>query len=78
MNALDMQILMMEFCECEHGELGFGHDDYCPCLAMSLNEMVAAQQLLAPDAGYSAASSGIINASANTTSQTEHKPTQRG
>ena len=52
MNALDMQILMMEFCECEHGELGFGHDDYCPCLAMSLNEMVAAQQLLAPDSPY--------------------------
>ena len=32
----------------------------------------------APDAGDSAASSGIVNASADTTSQTETKPTQRG
>ncbi|HQX18253.1 MAG TPA: hypothetical protein PLA27_17680 [Anaerolineales bacterium] len=49
MDALDIQILMMEFCECEHGELGFGHDDYCPCLAMSLDEMIAAQQTVAAD-----------------------------
>ena len=33
---------------------------------------------LAPDAGDSAASSGIVNASAESTSQTESAPTQRG
>ena len=33
---------------------------------------------LAPDAGDSAASSGIVHASAESTSQTEPKPTQRG
>lgn len=32
----------------------------------------------APDAGDSAASGGVVNASADTTSQTETKPTQRG
>ncbi len=43
-----------------------------------LSEVVCRPTKPAPDAGDSAASSGIINASANTTSQTEHKPTQRG
>jgi len=33
---------------------------------------------LAPDAGDSAASSGIVNASAESTSQTDPAPTQRG
>ncbi len=33
---------------------------------------------LAPDAGDSAASSGIVNASAESTSQAEPTPTQRG
>jgi len=46
LNVLELAILMMEFCECEHGELGYGHDDYCPCLAMSVEEMMAAKQTL--------------------------------
>ena len=37
----------------------------------------AAQQLLAPDAGDSAASSGIVNASTESTSQAESAPTKR-
>jgi len=38
----------------------------------------AAQQPLAPDAGDSAASSGIVHASAESTSRADPAPTQRG
>ena len=40
--------------------------------------MKAAQQQLAPDAGESAASTDILQASAESTSQAEPTPTQRG
>jgi len=51
--------------------MGCGGRGFCRFPASNLTP-------LAPDAGDSAASSGIVNASAEPTSQAEPTPTQRG
>jgi len=50
---------------------------YYSCLTCCTKEERGLTQL-APDAGDSAAPSGIVNASAESTSQAESAPTQRG
>jgi len=59
-------MIEQEFCEAEYVEgKGYRALKICPTQ-------------LAPDAGESAASSGIVNASAESTFQAEPTPTQRG
>ena len=76
-------------CACQIGDLVPCESDFTTCrpgykvachceMGCDFHITEARPTQLAPDAGDSAASSGIVNASAESTSQAESAPTQRG